>query len=405
MDKNLNQLNNIPAAAGQEAEQNGISGLRARTFAVLFLLLVIPVAVIMDIAFIRYEITGEPDHTTFTTDVGNTFENDFIAGFPGKYTLIDMNGALHKLFGQREINTIVKLDSGKLTELYPPEQEEDLRARADKVAALSEELTKENIPFIYVATPSEVSETDPQLPADDYDFSNQNLDTFLSELDAKGTPYIDLRKDFEADGMDLYDYLYRTDHHWTTEAGFYAYNKIADWMEQEAGIPVDPAIRDINSYSVTTYPKWHLGSRGRRTGKYFTPVDDFDYIEPAFPTSITLERDGTTGTLPEMLYDTSVFDERIYQTRDTYDDLFYKTANHWINNNATNDKTVICVMDSFGFTVAPYILLSVNKMYVVTAYDPSGLKDMIGYVHPDAVILMQFPSLNLDTDASFDFGY
>ena len=74
--------------------------------------------------------------------------------------------------------------------------------------------------------------------------------------------------------------MYKTDHHWTTRAGFYAYCKLEDYLTQIFQCDVDSRIGDINNYNIEVYEKWHLGSNGQRTGIYFAGIDDFELIVP-----------------------------------------------------------------------------------------------------------------------------
>ena len=48
------------------------------------------------------------------------------------------------------------------------------------------------------------------------------------------------------DGIDQYDMMYRTDHHWTTEAGFYAYGILEGYIVEKTGCNVDARVSDIN---------------------------------------------------------------------------------------------------------------------------------------------------------------
>lgn len=52
---------------------------------------------------------------------------------PKKY-FVDLNGLVHKLFGQREMNTVYRLDNGQLTFIMP---EQDMTQCANNVISLN----------------------------------------------------------------------------------------------------------------------------------------------------------------------------------------------------------------------------------------------------------------------------
>lgn len=58
------------------------------------------------------------------------------------------------------------------------------------------------------------------------------------------------------------------------------------YSERTLNCEVDPAVEDPSNYRTETYEAWHLGSRGQRTGAYFSGIDDFELILPEFGTSL-----------------------------------------------------------------------------------------------------------------------
>ena len=68
------------------------------------------------------------------------------------------------------------------------------------------------------------------------------------------------------------------------------------------------------------YKKWHLGSRGQRTGIYYTGIDDFDLIIPDFKTSLMNDK-GKVGTMQDLMINTKPLSNKNYQSRYTYDNV------------------------------------------------------------------------------------
>lgn len=381
-----------------------------RIFAVVFLLVVLGLGIGALVLKARYDITGEPDMQYWSqssdTDEEHPFESSLIANFPGKYVLVDINGRIRNALGIREMNGVTKLMNGYLAELQPEIPEEDLIRRADKVAALSQALEEQGIPFLYVATPVKVDETNPLLPEGTTDYDNENINVFLAELDAQGTPYMDLRKEWRDRGMDHYENFYRTDHHWTTEGGFASYQIVEAWLTDALSAEIDPYVTKRLGYIVSTYEGIHLGSRGRRTGEAFAGgADDFAIIMPRFTTRIMNMSTGEHGTFDGMLVHREALEERNLMMTDVYDEVFSSAMGDYVNELAWNDKTILFIEDSFGNAMNPYMVMAFHRVVSMNSYDPTRLREVIAGLKPDAVVLMQCGLTNLASDANYEFGY
>ena len=369
-----------------------------------FLAILFYFGITADLRYALYAATGEPDHDYWVSEASSEWESHYIAGFPGKFAFLEWNGLTHRLFGQREMNHVIRMNNGYLAELQPEIPPDDVVRRAHMLADLEEALTKRGVPFLYLAAPTKISDREENLlPAGVRDYSDENLDRFMDVLTERGVNKTDLRETVRDDGEDYYGFFYVTDHHWNTEAGFYAYNKIAGWLEQQ-GIAIDPRVRDLSNYKAETFPRAHLGSRGRRSGVLFGGVDDFTVYTPDFETEIVAP-DGTRGDFTQMLLDLAFLDDHNYYMEDTYDSVLGPSTGNYVNPLAPNDATVLFVSDSMSFAVCPYVALSVNHMISVNAYDPRNLAELVEQADPDAVVMLQASFMNLISDNSFRFGY
>ena len=327
---------------------------------------------------------------TETAD-GFSVENDFESNFnillwhEDKY--VEYYGLAAKLLGQPELNEVVKLKNGYLSGVEELVPEENLKRNADDLLALKQYLESRGSSLLYVQTPFKISKFDDQLPAGIADFSNQNIDTFMKYLAENGIATIDIRQTMYEEGMDQYDYFFRTDHHWTPEAGFYAYGKIADYVEENLGIPVDEQVKNLENYQIDNYEDWHLGTNGQRTGIYYGGIDDFHLISPAFDTQLINMDTQETGSYHEILIEDAVLKE---ESRAVYDIAYGNSIGHYFHNpNAANDARVLVVSDSMGKVVAPFLILSYQDVYT-TGYDLTMEK--IEEFAPDIVIYVTYPA-------------
>ena len=107
-----------------------------------------------------------------------------------------------------------------------------------------------------------------------------------ADLEKAGIGVLDLDKKAKELGIDKYSLFYKTDHHWTTSAGLWACNQIADKLNSDYGFNIDTEKLNIDNYTIEHHSHSFLGTQGTRTGASYTEPDDFDFIYPRFPTNI-----------------------------------------------------------------------------------------------------------------------
>ena len=354
------------------------------TYSIVFLLMIGGLGVISFTKLIHYYDTGVVENNEWTVTLGSKLETDLATTFYEKTAFVNLNGAVHRILGQREMNSVVKLENGYLLTTYDHQEEEKLQRNADKIIQMKHYLDEKGIAFLYVIPPYTSSKYDPQLPAGFQDYGNDNLDRFAKMLEEGGVELLKKRKTMQEDGVEHYNMMYKTDHHWTTKAGFYAYTKINRILMQRLDCEVDPKVLDFSNYSVTTYPKWHLGSRGQRTGAHFAGIDDFDLILPVFETDIS---DGSEqGEFEDIVISKKALDNRDQTSRYTYDSVLGKSFTHnFTNDRAMNDKRILMVTDSYGKAVNPFLILSYGEVRNGNADYPT-----IHAYNPDAVVVLHY---------------
>lgn len=362
------------------------------TQAIVFVLIIIVIGFISFTNLVNFYVNQEVDYNEWTADLGNKFETDEATTFFEKFEFININGAARNIIGQREMNGVLKLTNGHL--IYPQEKmtDEDIKAYADEVIKYAEFCKAQGKPFLFVQPNLKVDEDNKQLPVGVEDYSNENINVFLQYLRDADIEILDIRECMKEDGMDLYDYTYVTDHHWTTEGCFYAFTKITEWIEKETGVAVDPVVTSLDKYEIITYPKWHLGSYGQRVGEYFTGIDDYHLIVPTFDVSFV---DGEENS--HSFYEQAVNPE-IFKMRDSKSRYTYDWALHVPGGVATTSQhlSVLFVTDSYATAMSPYLKLAYSDYYY--QYYPAGFSaDYVIQSNPDVVVLMPFNTSTFST--------
>lgn len=380
--------------------------IRNYAYIAVFLVIIIGLGFLSYRKLTKFYINQEKDYNEWTPDLGSKFETDIASTFFNKFGFVNLNGAVCNALNQPCMNGVVKLNNGYLLTTLPYSSDEVLRTYADSTIRFDEYLKNRGTVLVYANTPYTSSKYDPQLPIGINDYGNDNCDRFLQMLKDAGVDTIDFRKTMHDDGIDQYSMMYKTDHHWTTKAGLYAYGILEDYIVDKTGCDVDERISDIQNYTVTTYKKWHLGSRGQRTGIYYAGIDDFDLIIPNFDTSIQNDA-GTVGNMQDLMINMEPLANKDYTSRYTYDSVLGGSIGHFTNLDCKNDIKVLIITDSFGKAVAPYLAMGFAQIDYVYDADVSGVTpEFIESMDPDVVIMMYYPEFLQEGKQPFSFsGY
>lgn len=382
--------------------------ISAFLFTIIFLLIIGIAGFFSASNLMNQYINDIASDNEWTDKAGNKLESDIGSSFFAKYVFVDLNGFLRNLFGQREMNGIIKLNNGYL--ITPMEEcpEDDLKIFTERTSEFNEYLKRRGTPLLYVNTPYTTGKFDPELPVGTVDHSNDNADRLLTMFEDAGIETLDIREVMKADGLSHYDMMYKTDHHWTTEAGFYTAGIIQNYIAEKTGCEIDPRVSDQNSYTFTKYENWHIGARGLRTGKYFTGVDDFTLITPNFETEIQNPY-GEIGNIQRFFQKTELLDKPGDPSRYVYDTVLGGPAflGHYKNLKSVNDVKVLILGDSYAKAVNPYLIMQFSEVNCLYNDFVGGITPkVIEEYDPDVVVMLYYPEHINKNSGSYDFrGY
>lgn len=293
-----------------------------------------------------------------------------------------------------EYNGIVETSDGYLTSLKPKEATQRC---SDAVTSFSNYCDKKGIEFMYVNAPAKVCAVTDTDISGVTDFSNQNADIFLDTLNSNGIDRLDLREQLHNQGYDHHSLFYKTDHHWLPETGLWASGEIASFLKSEYGSDIDLSKLDPDQYTAEVYPKWFLGSEGKKVTLAVAEPEDFKMLYPEFETLIhyevkskDIESDGDFS----ITYDMGCVTVKDYYNKNPYaayihaDQPLEKIENKMVDN----DYHVLIVHDSFGNCVVPFLAMGIHKVDSIDLrYFNGSLHTYIEKEKPDAVIVM-YPS-------------
>ena len=349
--------------------------------------------------------TDDAYESLMTTDDGNPLPVNLSS-------YANLHSAIAHLLGQPELNERVLLKNGHLAQWNETPADQDLlQVAADNAAALYQRTQTDGKDFLFLMTPAQLCSLEQLLPTGYTDCSNQDADRLLELLAQQNVPFLDLRRTMHDRGLSHEELFFRTDHHWTPEAGFWAYGEILQELSNRGYIgPVEEFYTDRENFEFTPYEDCFLGSSGKRTGIYFAGLDDFTVIRPKFDTHITV----TYPTL-DQTYSGTYFEAVNHPyTEAEMTKPNYFIMNHYgmygrsdtapvlrTNEAAPLDKKVLLLGDSF--TNVPGSFLSLYAQRSLEAdlrYYDGTFAELYEAFDPDLVLLMINPTGCTDTNAT-----
>ena len=152
--------------------------------------------------------------------------------------------------------------------------------------------------------------------------------------------------------------------------------------------------------------KSFLGSIGKRIGKYYSGVDDFEYILPKFETNLVVKKgeQETAGNfedtviVKELIEDKDIKSNRYacYFGRD-YSEIIIK------NKSINTDNKMLIIQDSYGLVFSAMMSLRTSEVRVIDLrHFKQNEIEYINNYNPDIVIIMYNPSI-FSVQEAFDF--
>ncbi|NCE65141.1 hypothetical protein D1159_11280 [Pseudoflavonifractor sp. 524-17] len=367
-------------------------------------------------------LTGESQFllTIDALGQGEITAEEFLAQADGKlnadldreHLFIQLYGGIQRLTGRRvleDMNSsawVVKLDSGALTFASPADAPADVTPQAQATAGLKQTLDGLGIPLLFVTAPYKIQSGGSQLPPGLSDHYNGNADRLLERLEQNGVNTLDLRPAFAA-GHE--GWFFRTDHHWTPQAAFFAWQNLVPVLERNYGIATPAYCTDQANYDQRVYENWFLGSQGKRTGSLYAGVDDITQYLPRFDTDFTytcpangMDRRGPFGQsllFPERVAEKDWFNANPYTLYSGGDYGLATITNH----RSENEKKILLIRESFSCALTPFLALSCSQLTTVDLrYFEGDLTSTIAQIDPDLVLIL-YSASSVRSEELFQF--
>lgn len=335
---------------------------------------------------------------------------------PFKDEYICTNGLFNRICNKRYIhdpsNGVVKLDNGHLAFASLNESVLDTEKAVDYVLDFEKFTNENNIDFLYVSVPNKMYKNN-KLAKDGVYPQYGDPAEFLAAIEDGGTDTIEMAEEFESDNIDQYDLYFKTDHHWSPQGAFYAFQKICNHLKTTYGYEIDDKITDIEEYNVEKYPKYFVGTEGKRTGVAYSGKDDFSLIYPKFSTDLKTETWHASylpqeyfcaeGSFYDAIFNFNNFNKGGSYTYSTY--LGDEAKCRFITNfNADNDKKIMIICDSFGAAFSPFMSLICKELYIFDIrHTDINIKEYVKELGIDTVVVLYSNNTIMDVDVVLNF--
>ncbi|MDD6305448.1 MAG: DHHW family protein [Clostridiales bacterium] len=398
--------------------------LRKRIFAVVFLIAIFGFSAVNFVH--SYEPLKEKvleivrNKEEFSVEKVAELETVITENMYGRMEFIETYGFVQTLLDKRECNNFsyIKDEEGFLHYAsFYREEDNRLFEYAMRVKRLQDYAKTKGTKVLFVVPPGKYDKNYTKfrtgMPVND---PNYIVDEMMFYLNRLGVETLDLRECMPSEELTYEETFFKTDHHWTIPAAYYATCKIVEKMEDSFGVDLDPEnyYTDVNNYDMVTYRKGMLGSMGRKTGANFCGIEDFTALWPHFEGSYTrvcMSENGKTnekeGSFTECLMETSVLTEKT----DIYSDSQYSLYLNGLrvyekitNNENPEGCRIFMIRDSYFSPVMAFMMPMCGQIDAIWSLENTDELDIESYIKEnefDYIMIEVYP-YNINSSA-FNF--
>lgn len=334
-----------------------------------------------------------------------------------RYAFVEIYGFIQRLLGKNEENNfeVVMDEQGMAHYQYFGKNGDVDHSLAKRVARLKDYAQAKTKIMAIVPPEKDIEGYTTYQRGLPNGYYNQKADNYLQDLADNQVDALDLRPALSESGIAPNEVFFKTDHHWRVETAFWAYKELAICLQQKYGFVVDPFYMDKENWNFLTYDAVYLGSMGRKTGMYYSGVDDITLIYPKFNTKYELRMEYTkdlvlnpSGRFEETLLSYVPFRNGIDPFNTYYDKYAsYLSGDyrliHIVNEENPTGPKVLFIKDSIARPTAAFLTTMCSEVWLLDPrYYDDSMEAFISTHELDYIFVMFLPQ-DITSDF-FPFG-
>lgn len=393
--------------------------LKKRIFAVVFIVVIFSFSILNFIN--SYEPLKEEIVSSEEIITVSELETAINENLYGRMNFVEAYGFIQVVLDKREVNNFsyIKDEDGFLHySAFYQDDDPGMFEYALRMKRLQDYVEPKGTKVLFVVPPGKyiAGQTTfrPGLSVND---PNANVDELLFYLNRLGVETLDLREYLPNEELSYEETFFKTDHHWTIPAAFYATGAVVDKIEEAFGEDLDPDnyYTNIENYELITYKSGMLGSMGRKTGATYSGMEDFTSLWPKFEGNfyreyIAREDDGLAyrqGNFIKAMMNTNI----LLNQKDVYSDSQYSlylngilNYERIVNEDNPDGAKFFMIRDSYFSPVITFMAPMCGEIDAIWSLETTAQIDIERHVKEgdyDYIIMEVYP-YNIN-DAAFNF--
>jgi len=328
---------------------------------------------------------------------GKEAVSDYFSCVRGRDVIIARYGKIQKILGKRSFEdfSMFLTDYGKLVVPRSLLSEETIRNKVSELKPITDLLDAQGIPCLYLGSLLPIQSTrDLPLGAKDYSRENAEVLHRLVKEELK-VPMLSLNE-ILPDMLKKEDLFYRTDHHWSGDASFAAYQVILERLIDAGVLPRDTQRLQFER-KVTEQS--FLGSYGIKIGPEYVGKEDYVYYCPAYSPKMEFviqdpagnELRSIEGSWEDALVNRTILEDPTYNNKYNATLYGHTGISRVLNPEKPSGRKLLVLGHSYARPLVQYLSLHFSEVRQVDPQAGRFSGNYLTYIkeyQPDMVLVL-----------------